>query len=98
MGAGLGLTSSRTRASATTNASDIYVNALAGVDFRVTDSITAFVEADGRYYLSNKGAGTGLSNVRNDGSGTTLDNGSTDAAKTTKGFGGAVKAGLKFYF
>ncbi|UQN06594.1 S-layer homology domain-containing protein [Deinococcus sp. QL22] len=60
VGAGLGLTSSRTRASATTSASDVYANALAGVDFRVTDSITAFVEADARYYLSNKGAGTGL--------------------------------------
>ncbi|WP_019008115.1 S-layer homology domain-containing protein [Deinococcus aquatilis] len=82
VGAGLGLTSSRTRLSATTNASDIYANALAGVDFRVTDSITAFVEADGRYYLSNKGAGTGLAST------------ATDA----RGFGGSIKTGLKFFF
>ncbi|MFK7601514.1 S-layer homology domain-containing protein [Deinococcus sp. SM5_A1] len=99
VGAGLGLTSSKSRTTVSnTNATDTYINALVGVDFRVTDSIAAFVEGNGRYYLTNKGFGTGLSNVRNDGSGTDFNNGSTDAAKTTKGFGGAVKAGLKFYF
>ncbi|ANE43282.1 S-layer homology domain-containing protein [Deinococcus puniceus] len=82
VGAGLGLTSSRTRANANASASDIYANALAGVDFRVTDSITAFVEADGRYYLSNKGAGTGLAGT----------------AATDRGFGGTIKTGLKFFF
>ncbi|CAM3942837.1 outer membrane protein [Deinococcus marmoris] len=99
VGAGLGLTSSKSRtATGNTNATDTYVNALVGVDFRVTDSIAAFVEGNGRYYLTNKGFGTGLSNVRTDNTGTDFDNGSTAAAKTTRGFGGAVKAGLKFYF
>ena len=48
----------------------------------MTDNLAAFVEGDGRYYLSNKGVGTGL--------------GSTDTK--AKGFNGAVKAGVKFYF
>lgn len=56
-GVGLGLTSSASRSSANTNATDTYVNALVGVDFQVTNSIAAFVEGNGRYYLSNKGTG-----------------------------------------
>ncbi|BDP42530.1 SLH family protein [Deinococcus aetherius] len=84
-GAGLGLTSSRTRATAATpnptgNSTDTYVSALIGVDFQVTDTISAFAEADARYYLTNKGVGA-----------------AQDAA-ATRGFGNAVKAGLKFYF
>ncbi|EYB68723.1 S-layer protein [Deinococcus phoenicis] len=55
-GVGLGLTSSTSR-TATSNTTDTYVNALVGVDFQITNSISAFVEGNGRYYLSNKGTG-----------------------------------------
>ncbi|MEW6421787.1 MAG: S-layer homology domain-containing protein, partial [Deinococcota bacterium] len=78
VGAGLGLTSSTSRSSSNTNATDTYVNALIGVDYQVTDSISAFVEGNGKYYLSNKGTGA-LTN-------------SNDAA--VKGFSPAIKAGL----
>lgn len=81
-GLGLGLTSSTSRANANTNATDTYVNALVGVDFQVTNSIAAFVEGNGRYYLSNNGAGA--------------VQGSTDV--NDRGFVPAVRAGLKFYF
>ncbi|WP_102126893.1 S-layer homology domain-containing protein [Deinococcus planocerae] len=80
-GAGLGLTSSRTRDTAATgNVTDTYLSALIGVDFQITDSISAFAEADARYYLTNKGLG-----AAQDGT-------------AARGFGNAVKAGLKFYF
>ncbi|MFC6660500.1 hypothetical protein [Deinococcus multiflagellatus] len=82
MGAGLGLTSGLVRNSGTTNATDVYANVLLGADYRVTDSISVFVEGNGRYYFSNKGAATGLP-------ATGANNG---------GFSGGVKAGLKFYF
>ncbi|WP_104990172.1 S-layer homology domain-containing protein [Deinococcus sp. NW-56] len=84
-GVGLGLTSStgRTTATANTNVTDTYVNALVGVDFQVTNSIAAFVEGNGRYYLSSKGAGS----VQN-----------TNTATDQRGFVPAVRAGLKFYF
>ncbi|WP_216327303.1 S-layer homology domain-containing protein [Deinococcus aestuarii] len=78
-GAGLGLTSSRSR-TATGNTTDTYLSALIGVDFQITDSIAAFAEADARYYLTNKGVGA------------------AQDATATRGFGNAVKAGLKFYF
>lgn len=81
VGVGLGLTSSTSR-KASTNTTDTYVNALVGVDYQVTNSISAFVEGSGKYYLSNKGQGA-LTN-------------STDVA--AKGFSPAIKAGLKFYF
>ena len=60
MGAGLGLTSSQKRNDTTKNESDVYVNAVLGADYRITDSISAYVEGGGKYYLSNKGYGTGL--------------------------------------
>ncbi|GAA5511504.1 hypothetical protein Dcar01_00215 [Deinococcus carri] len=83
VGVGLGLTSSTNRAPNTTNnVTDTYVNGLVGVDFQVTNSIAAFVEGNGRYYLSNKGTGA-------------LTNSTT---ATDRGFVPAVKAGLKFYF
>ncbi|WP_027461147.1 S-layer homology domain-containing protein [Deinococcus murrayi] len=81
-GVGLGLTSSTSRANTNTNTTDTYVNALVGVDFQVTNSIAAFVEGNGRYYLSNKGTGAL--------EGTTNPN--------DRGFAPAVRAGLKFYF
>lgn len=82
-GLGLGLTSSDSRAQNTnTNTTDTYVNGLIGADFQITNSISAFVEGSGRYYLSNKGTGA-LQN--------TADTGA-------RGFVPAVKAGLKFYF
>ncbi|WP_425147601.1 S-layer homology domain-containing protein [Deinococcus sp.] len=61
VGAGLGLTSSPTRtANSTANVTDYSVNGLVGVDYRFTDSLGAFAEAQGRYYLSSNGYGTGL--------------------------------------
>ena len=81
-GLGLGLTSSRSRTTTTSNATDPYLSARIGVDFQITDSISAFAEADARYYLSNKGVGA----VQN------------STTTTDRGFGNAVKAGLKFYF
>ncbi|MCD0161358.1 S-layer homology domain-containing protein [Deinococcus sp. 6YEL10] len=60
VGAGLGLTSSQKRGDTTKNESDVYVNAVLGADYRITDSISAYVEGGGKYYLSNKGFGTGL--------------------------------------
>ncbi|UBV43275.1 S-layer homology domain-containing protein [Deinococcus taeanensis] len=82
VGAGLGLTSSQSRANVNQNASDIYVNGIVGLDYRLTDSISAFVEGNGRYYLSNNGNGTGLA----------------DSAADQGGFNGGVKVGVKFYF
>lgn len=87
-GAGLGITSSTARAT-TGNASDVYALGLVGVEYRVTDNIAAYVEGDGRYYLSNKGYGTGLAT-------TYTTSGAVNTA--AKGFNGAVKAGVKFYF
>ncbi len=92
-GAGLGITSSQARAATsgttTGTASDVYALGLLGVEYRVTDNIAAYVEGNGRYYLSNKGAGTGLAT-------TNTAAGANNSA--VKGFNGAVKAGVKFYF
>ncbi|MFN4249402.1 S-layer homology domain-containing protein [Deinococcus sp.] len=82
VGAGLGLTSSQKRGDTTKNESDVYVNAVLGADYRITDSISAYVEGGGKYYLSNKGYGTGLA--------------STGADKG--GFNLGAKAGVKFFF
>ncbi|GGS20782.1 S-layer homology domain-containing protein [Deinococcus knuensis] len=82
VGAGLGLTSSQKR-TGTTNETDIYANALLGVDYRITDSVSAFVEGNGKYYLSNKGYGTGLEST---------------VAADKGGFNFGAKAGVKFYF
>lgn len=60
VGAGLGLTSSQKRTDPTKNESDVYVNAILGADYRITDSISAYIEGNGKYYLSNNGYGTGL--------------------------------------
>ncbi|RJF73241.1 S-layer homology domain-containing protein [Deinococcus cavernae] len=84
-GLGLGLTASPTYTTTGTAGSttDMYGLGLVGVEYRFTDSIAAFVEGNGRYYLSNKGTGTGISG---------------NSSSTTRGFNGAVKAGVKFYF
>ncbi|MFT2720887.1 S-layer homology domain-containing protein [Deinococcus sp. A31D244] len=66
VGAGLGLTSSQKRLG-TNNETDVYANALIGVDYRITDSVSAFVEGNGKYYLSNNGYGTGLTTTAKDG-------------------------------
>ena len=58
VGAGFGLTSSNSRASAATKTTDYSVNGLVGVDYRFTDNLGVFGEAQGRYYLSSNGAGT----------------------------------------
>lgn len=86
-GVGLGLTSSTARATTanpnpTTNTTDTFVKGVVGADFQITNSLAAFAEVDGKYYLSNKGTGA-------------LQN-STDPA--ARGFVPAIKAGLKFYF
>ncbi|MFC6802611.1 hypothetical protein ACFQDE_13545 [Deinococcus caeni] len=82
MGAGLGLTSSQKRTDVTKNESDVYVNAILGADYRITDSISAYIEGNGKYYLSNNGFGTGLAN-----------NGAEKG-----GFSLGAKAGVKFFF
>lgn len=46
-------------------ATDGYLSVLGGVNYAFTDTLKLFAEVDGRYYLSNKGSGTGLA----DGSG-----------------------------
>ncbi|GGR59843.1 SLH family protein [Deinococcus seoulensis] len=66
-GAGLGLTSSQKRTNTTQTETDVYANVLGGVDYRITDSISAFVEGNGKYYLSNNGYGTGLATNAKDG-------------------------------
>lgn len=94
-GAGLGITSSQARiaagqtnagrAATTGTATDVYGLGLVGVEYRVTGNIAVFAEGNGRYYLSNKGAGTGV----------------TPAAtynSNQRGFNLGGKAGLKFYF
>ncbi|WP_189054874.1 S-layer homology domain-containing protein [Deinococcus daejeonensis] len=67
VGAGLGLTSGQQRGNTAQNTSDVYVNAIAGVDFNVTDSIAVFAEYNGRYYTSNKGYATGLDSSASNG-------------------------------
>ncbi|WP_407570857.1 S-layer homology domain-containing protein [Deinococcus altitudinis] len=66
-GVGFGLTSSKTRstvnpdvAAATGNSTDYSVGGLVGVDYRFTDSLGVYAEAQGRYYITNSGIGTGL--------------------------------------
>ena len=65
-GLGFGLTSSKTRSAvnpdvATTGSSTDYsVGGLVGVDYRFTDSLGVYAEAQGRYYITNNGIGTGL--------------------------------------
>lgn len=67
VGAGLGLTSSQKRGNIVQSETDVYANALIGVDYRITDSISTFVEGNGKYYLSNNGYGTGLTSAAKDG-------------------------------
>ncbi|WP_424949389.1 S-layer homology domain-containing protein [Deinococcus sp.] len=66
-GVGLGLTSSKTRSTAnsdvaatTGTSTDYSVGGLVGVDYRFTDSLGVYAEAQGRYYITNNGIGTGL--------------------------------------
>lgn len=89
-GAGLGITNSRARTNAGAPAAsgsqtDPYALGLVGVEYRINNSVAVFAEGNGRYYLSNKGVGTGLTPA------TTYD------AKQ-KGFNLGGKAGLKFFF
>lgn len=67
VGLGFGLTSSKTRsaanpnvAAATGTSTDYSVGGLVGVDYRFTDSLGVYAEAQGRYYITNAGIGTGL--------------------------------------
>jgi len=59
-GAGAGVTYSGSRVTAGQSATDIYVNGLIGADFKFTDGLGLFIEANPRYYLSNNGTGTNL--------------------------------------
>lgn len=68
VGLGFGLTSSKTRSTANPNvaattgtSTDYSVGGLVGVDYRFTDSLGVYAEAQGRYYITNAGIGTGLS-------------------------------------
>ena len=70
-GVGFGLTSSKTRsavnpdvAAATGNSTDYSVGGLVGVDYRFTDSLGVYAEAQGRYYITNNGIGTGLQGTK----------------------------------
>lgn len=47
--------------------SDLFIQAAAGVDYRMASTITLFAEAGLRYYMSNNGAGTGLGASRGSG-------------------------------
>ena len=92
VGAGFGLTSSKTRDTANRNvaatsgtSTDYSVNGLVGVDYKFTDSIGVYAEAMGRYYITNSGIGTGL-------------DGNTTTGANKSGFGSTAKAGLKFFF
>jgi len=95
-GAGLGITNSRARIAAgqtnagygatTGSATDPYALGLVGVEYRVNNSVAVFVEGNGRYYLSNKGVGTGLNTA------------SSSYNANQKGFNLGGKAGLKFFF
>ena len=94
-GAGLGITNSRARIAAgqanagfgntTGSATDPYVLGLVGGEYRVNNSVAVFVEGNGRYYLSNKGVGTGLTPA-------------STYNSSQKGFNLGGKAGLKFFF
>ncbi len=59
-GVGGGLVSSTARADANTSATDYFADAFVGVDYRFTDSLGVFAEANGKYFFSNNGAGTNL--------------------------------------
>ncbi|MGY2892069.1 S-layer homology domain-containing protein [Deinococcus sp. UYEF24] len=92
VGVGFGLTSSKTRdpistntAAATGNSTDYSVGGLVGVDYRFTDSLGVYAEAQGRYYITNNGIGTGLA-------------GTVSGTTNKAGFGSTAKAGLKFFF
>lgn len=70
-GVGFGLTSSKTRstanpdvAAATGTSTDYSVGGLVGVDYRFTDSLGVYAEAQGRYYITNNGIGTGLQGTK----------------------------------
>ena len=69
IGAGLGLSSGESRTSTTASATDTYANLILGTDIMFTDSLGAFVEANGRYYLSNNSYATGLATNANNGIG-----------------------------
>lgn len=70
-GVGFGLTSSKTRsttdanvAATTGTSTDYSVGGLVGVDYRFTDSLGVYAEAQGRYYITNNGIGTGLQGTK----------------------------------
>lgn len=98
-GLGLGVTNSRnfnyTVAKGSTvatlnnqgSATDTYALGILGAEYRVTNNIAAFVEGNGRYYLSNKGYNTGLP-----------INTTTAGQASAKGLNFGVKGGVKFYF
>ena len=60
LGMGAGLLVSPGHAAAASGAADTFVSVLGGVNYAFTDTLKIFAELDGRYYFSNKGAGTGL--------------------------------------
>ena len=77
VGVGFGLTSSKKRdlstggnvnaaatGTAAGTATDYSVGGLVGVDYRFTDSIGVYAEAQGRYYITNNGIGTNLSTAK----------------------------------
>lgn len=78
LGLSAGAAFSRAYAADTANAgvkSDLFVQAVAGVDYRMASTITLFAEAGLRYYLSNNGSGTGLGAGRGGGVAPTFSGG-----------------------
>ncbi len=69
----------------TAKATDLYVNALLGVDFRVAGSLGIFAEANGKYFWKNQGIGTNL-----------VD--SDTRHPKASGFVPSAKIGLKYFF
>lgn len=64
------------------NVTDLYALGLVGGEYRLSSNIGLFAEGNVRYFLSNKGYGTGLQNSLADG----------------KGVNFGAKLGAKFYF
>lgn len=94
-GLGMGVTNSRnynytntyTLNSNTAQTTDPYALGILGAEYRVSNNIAAFIEGNGRYYLSNKGYNTGLP-----------ANTTSAGQANAKGINFGVKGGVKFYF
>lgn len=64
LGLGGGVLVSPQRADDTRAANDLFLSALAGVNYNFTDTLRLYGEVDGRYYLNSKGLATGFGEDR----------------------------------